>query len=494
MRIRSRMRRTRATTLFVVAAMAAANHAAAQPPPAVTIGDVAVSGSIRSRVEGWDWFDGAANGDYAFSGSLIRIGFRETRKRFSWQTELAAPILVALPDDAIAPGAQGQFGFGATYYAANANATGAAAVFLKQAAIRFTGLGGRPGQSVTLGRIDFVDGTEVVPKAAALAALKRDRIAHRLLGNFVFSHVGRSFDGAEYVFDAPGWNVTVLAARPTEGVFQANGWGELDVNVGYGAVTRQLQSSGNSAEWRAFVLGYADRRHGLLKTDNRPLAVRQADADDVAVTTVGGHFIDAKTTGAGTLDVLLWGAVQVGSWGTLSQRAGALAVEGGWQPSGLARVRPWIRGGYNAGSGDDDPNDAAHGTFFQVLPTPRVYARFPFFNLMNSRDAFAELILRPTATATIRTDVHALRLAAANDLWYSGGGAFQPATFGFTGRPSGGAAGLATLVDGSVDYVAGPHATIGGYVGFARGGPVVESTYPSGPDARFGYVELTLRF
>jgi hypothetical protein len=46
----------------------------------------------------------------------------------------------------------------------------------------------------------------------------------------------------------------------------------------------------------------------------------------------------------------------------------------------------------------------------------------PFYNLMNSRDAFGEAMLRPRKNLTFRTDVHALSLARSTDLWYSGGG------------------------------------------------------------------------
>jgi hypothetical protein len=47
-------------------------------------------------------------------------------------------------------------------------------------------------------------------------------------------------------------------------------------------------------------------------------------------------------------------------------------------------------------------------------------------------------MLRPAKRITIRSDIHGLWLANKNDLWYSGGGAFQPWTFGFNGRPSNG--------------------------------------------------------
>jgi hypothetical protein len=230
------------------------------------------------------------------------------------------------------------------------------------------------------------------PRNATLAALKRDRVASRLLANFGFTHVQRSFDGIQYVLDRPALNVTVLAARPTQGVFQVDGWGELDINVVGGAVTRQLAAAGNVGEWRVFGIEYSDQRNGLTKTDNRPLAARQRDRNHLNLGTFGGHYIAAIERGHGTLDVLFWGAAQIGSWGELMHRSGAFAAEGGWQPR--TQGAPWIRGGLDYGSGDSNPNDTTHGTFFQLLPTPRLYARFPFFNLMNSMDAFGEVMLR----------------------------------------------------------------------------------------------------
>jgi len=190
----------------------------------------------------------------------------------------------------------------------------------------------------------------------------------------------------------------------------------------------------------------------------------------------------------------VWGALQTGKWGALSQRAAAYALEGGWQPAAMARIRPWFRAGYDFGSGDGNAADTRHGTFFQILPTPRIYARLPFFNLMNIRDAFGEAILRPRKDLTFRTDVHALHLAAANDLWYSGGGAFQPRTFGYTGRPASGQSSLATLVDVSGDYAYNPRVTIGGYIGDAVGHAVAQSIYPTGTHIRFAYAELLVRF
>jgi Alginate export len=464
-----------------------------QAQTAVRAPHFTVSGSIRTRVESWDWFGGNPDGDYSYPGSLARLSAAQMRKAVDWQAELAVPFMFALPEQAVVPGAQGALGMGANYYAANDNSTNPAHVFVKQAFVRFKNVGGVTGQVLTVGRMEFVDGTEVAPPNATLAALKRDRIAHRLLGNFIFTHVGRSFDGVQYALNTGRHNITAIAARPTDGVFQVDGWGELDVGVVYGALTRQTGGTAYAGEWRVFGLGYHDYRDSVLKTDNRSLVVRRLDTDTIGIGTAGGHYLGVATTGIGTIDVLGWGAVQAGSWGTLAHRAGAIAAEAGWQPK-TTKLRPWIRGGYAYSSGDSDPNDDRHGTFFQVLPTPRVYARFPFFNLMNSRDGFGELIVRPTTRLAIRTDVHALSLADNADLWYQGGGAFQPGTFGYAGRPSNGHADLAALYDVSADYTVNPHLVVTGYFGHTWGGAVTQAIYPGDRGAQFGYAEVIVRF
>jgi hypothetical protein len=114
--------------------------------------------------------------------------------------------------------------------------------------------------------------------------------------------------------------------------------------------------------------------------------------------------------------------------------------------------------------------------------------------MMNNRDVFGELMLRPSKKVAVRSDVHSLRLANRNDLWYSGGGAFQPWTFGYTGRASGGQSGLANLYDVSTDYTVSAHVAVGLYYAHASGKLVVQSIYPAGPSANLGFIELTFKF
>jgi Alginate export len=241
------------------------------------------------------------------------------------------------------------------------------------------------------------------------------------------------------------------------------------------------------------VLEYDDFRH-ILKTDTRPLAVRKGDTENIRINTFGGHSVHAFQTKAGTIDLLAWGALQTGRWGTQKQLSNAIDFEGGFQPSILPKLKPWVRGGFYNGSGDGNPNDNKHETFFQVLPTPRPFAKFPFFNMMNNRDEFGMLILRPHAKITTSSEFHALALSNANDFWYTGGGAYQPWTFGYTGRSTSGRQSLANLYDTNVEYRFNRKFTFTGYFGYAQGLAAMEQIYPKGKDGKFGYVEMLYKF
>lgn len=455
-------------------------------------GKLRLFGSLRLRAENWQWFEtDAADSDYTFGASLFRLGLEQRKEKWDWHIEAAAPLLIGLPENAIAPAPQGQLGFGGSYFGANGRRDGS--IFLKQAFVSLKGIAGR-GSVLRAGRFEFVDGLETMPAEPTLATLKRDHIAHRLIGNFAFTHVGRSFDGLSFARDSKASNITLLAARPIEGSFQLRGWQDLEIDLFYGAYTRLIAGKRLQQEFRVMAMHYHDGR-GIPKTDNRSLSVRQLDTLNLRLTTLGGHYLNSSKLGSGNMDVLFWGMGQFGDWGLLHHRAGAIAVEGGYQFP--VRFNPWVRTGYFRGSGDGDAVDKRHTTFFQLLPTPRVYARFPFFNLMNNEDLFVQLRLKPHGQVFLRSDVRYLRLSSPGDLWYAGGGAFQKTTFGYAGRPSGGKKELGTLLDLSLDYNLTPKTVLGLYVSHAFGGRVIGNVYPQkGPHPGDGlfYVELTQRF
>jgi len=486
------VRHLRCGSLLGALLMGFVQKGAAQTPPSA--GGVQFTASARVRMEGWDWFTPStlADENYAFVATVLRGGIGATHPGYDWQVDVAVPILLGLPDAAIAPAPQGQLGFGATYRADNGSRR--IGLVAKQAFLRLKLGSGGAAPSARVGRFEFSDGQEMQPTDPALALLKRDRIAQRLIGSFAFTHVGRSFDGAQLARSTPGLDLTLLAARPTKGVFQLDGSGGLDIPFACAAVTKPLFSrpvGGRreaTAEGRLFALYYHDGRD-LGKVDNRPASVRSADRGDIRIWTYGGHYLHSFRAGPGKADVLLWAAGQTGDWGGQRHRAGAAAAEVGYR-TGIKALKPWIRAGYFLGSGDATPNDGSHDTFFELLPTPRTVARVPSYNLMNAKDGFAQLMLSPWPRWNVRTDVHLLDLAERNDLWYAGGGAFDEVSCGFGGRPSSGARSLARLIDLSIDYPPSPRLGATFYVGHVRGADVVRAIYPKGVNAAFAYLEL----
>ncbi len=313
------------------------NSAPAKKPK---LGPLEISVNWRARVEGWDWFEGSGgNSNYALGHSLLRIAVGQTNDHFDWLLEAAQATILGLPSNAVVPAPQGQLGLGGTYYAANGNDRKNSNGFVKQAFVQFED---QRRRNLKLGRFEFFDGTEVQPKDTTLATLVQTRVSQRLIANFGFSAVERSFDGAQFSWNAGKNNLTFFGARPTRGVFQVDGMGELDVDVYYGAFTRALETKHSAGELRVFSLGYVDHRTRVLKTDNRPQATRSADHGKIEIATYGADYLHVfNTVASGKFDFLAWGAVQTGSWGLQTQHAGAFVGEFGWQPP-LHILEPWF--------------------------------------------------------------------------------------------------------------------------------------------------------
>ena len=464
-----------------------------EPIPVGKLGPLDFSVSWRARAEGWDWFkDAVGRGNYTFGDSLLRVAIGQRREHFDWYLEGAQVAIVDLPNMAVVAPPQGQLGLGGTYFAANTGNTNNVDGFLKQGFATFKDF----GSSMKIGRFEYFDGNEIKPKDPSLATLIQTRIAQRLIANFGFAAVQRSFDGVQFSSNVGHNNLTFVAVRPTEGVFQVDGMGELDIDTYYGAFTMPVETAHSAGELRVFSLGYIDHRTLTLKTDNRPASVRSADLGKIEIATYGADYVHVfNTSMSGKFDVLGWAALQGGSWGQLAQHASAFVGEVGWQPPAKF-LKPWVSAGYSYGSGDGNNADSSHGTFFQVLTTPRQYARFPFYNMMNNEDLYATLNLRPTSRLALRSEWHTLRLANAKDLWYSGGGAFQESTFGYTGRPNPGSGnrGLANVWDLSADYQFTHMFGTTLYYGKAWGKTVIANIYPKDPNGQLLYLETNFRY
>ncbi len=467
-------------------------HSRPAPPVKHKLGPLEISINWRTRAEGWNWFQGkTGNSDYGLWDSLLRVGIGQTGEHFDWFIEGEQPSILGLPNNAVVAAPQGQLGLGASYYAANNNHSNVANGFVKQAFVNFKHIG---PAGVKIGRFEYFDGLEVKPDDQLLATVVQTRISSRLISNFAFTAVQRSFDGVQLSADSGRNNFTVVAARPTQGVFQVKGMDELNVDTYYGAYTRQVGTRKNAGELRVFAIGYVDHRTLVLKTDNRPASVRAADLGKIEIATYGADYVHVlNTTNAGKFDFLVWGVLQNGSWGNQTQSASAFVGEAGWQLP-VRVMKPWFSAGYSFGSGDKNPGDSTHGTFFQLLPTPRQYARFPFYNMMNNEDFYGTFNLRPASKLALRSEAHALRLANVADLWYSGGGAFQPQTFGYTGRPSNGHRSLGNVWDLSADYQVTRSFSTTLYYGHAWGESVIAKIYPKEANGQLIFLETNFHF
>ena len=490
--------------LLCVTALTALAGTLAEPADAqIRLGSLAtISGSARLRYEGWNWFDPGAlpandNHRYGFFAQQSHLVLKaDPAPSLGFLVDVENVMLLGLPDDANAAAPFGDLGLGATYFAPHEE-TNDTRTFLHQGFLALRSPG-HPATYLRVGRFEYNDGLEVMTGEPTLDWLKRTRLAARLVGTFAFSNVARSFDGLTAAVDQPRFNLTGLATRPRQGGFQLEGMKEISA-IDLAALTLTLKPGvlGAAAEGRLFYMYYHDDRSpadGVVKVDNRAAAARAADFASIGMSQVGGHFIQTLPVGRGVADLLAWGVYQRGHWGLLQHRAWAGAAELGYQFS-TTPWRPWARVGYNRTSGDGDPADSSHGTFFQTLTTARPYAQFPFFNMMNNEDLFAQLIVRPVAgRLSLRCDLHRLRLSNRNDLWYVGSGATQrTGVFGFGGRPSGDSRDLATLADLAVTWDPSPHVSLYGYYGHAFGGEVIDKIYQR-TTGEFAYLETTLRF
>lgn len=469
------------STMISVTAPCPAQQGSSHFPISISVYD-------RTRVDTWDWFAAPPKSNtYGYVESLLRLGVAQRVHNWDWQLELAQPAVLGLPNDAVSPvTAQGQLGLGGTYYASNNN-TEPAAAFLKQGFLRYRF---SDDKALRVGRFEFIEGQETKPGNTTIGWLQTNRIAHRLIGNFAFSNAQRSFDGADAHYGTGAWDLTAMAGRADQGVFNMNGNPELNVDLQYLAFSRS--ELGQHVLWRAFAAGYHDGR-SVTKSDNRTLAQRQADHNNIRIGTYGGDLAASIPAGPGNFDFLFWGALQNGSWGQLSHSANAAAVEGGFQLE-KAPTAPWLRAGWFRSSGDSNTADGTHNTFFQVLPTPRVYARFPFYNLMNSTDEFAQVMDQPSKRLSLRSDLHWLQLTSGKDDWYQGGGAYDNKVFGFTPRPGNGHSSFASVFDASADWQTTKNIAINFYYAHAWGKSVVGAIYPADRNTQYGYVEFVYRW
>jgi hypothetical protein len=471
---------------FVFFVFAFSSSASAQEPAKVT-------GTLSNitRVESWSFFDPypatspdqlVGNPDYTFVGDRAELGVRVDGVRFDLGSAFNYVRLENLPKDAIGPGG---FGSGAFYFAAT-GLSYSYQLYLSELTLRVSARDDRA--SVTLGRMSFTSGGESVSGNASIEALKRERLHARLVGNFEWSYYQRRFDGGRVDINRPDWHATAAVFLPTQGGFEEST--NLSMPKVQVATVAFTGSTGSQSEWTAFGTLYRDRRDGAAVVDNTHSPDRPVD---VTIAAFGGSHARVSPTRHGELDTVVWAAAESGDWYGQSHRAASVAAEVGHRWTGVAG-RPWLRAGYLWSSGDDDPADERHGTFFQMLPSSRKYALSSTYAQMNLTDAFVQAWFEPRGVKT-RIELHAVGLASGQDLWYQGSGATASTGryFGFSGRAAGGHSSLGTVLEGTVDVPLRKYWSVNAYAGTIWGGDVVTHNF-SGTRLGFWYLENVIRF
>jgi hypothetical protein len=476
----------------IAAAIAGGSGAFAQSSQAAPPTAAATVWTVRdwTRVEWWRFFEppsGGGNNTYAYPANRLFASVTRQAARYALTGAIQYVQFARLPSDALGPG---PLGLGAVYFA-HAGRSDSHQVYLRYLNVQLKNL--IPNVSVQAGRMPYSSGSESASGRPKIEAVKQQRIAARLVGEFEWSLYQRAFDGVRVNRTAPSWDASVVAFHPTQGGFEdAAGATMKDVTVVGGSGTLKPGRHVGGAEIQVFAFRYRDHRRVSAGPDN---SGRVAHAVDVGVNAFGATVIAAADDDHDRQwDGLLWFAGQTGSWFDQSHRAASIVAEVGHQ---WRRVRwqPWLRAGVDWASGDRDPTDDRHGTFFQMLPTVRRYAQSAVYSQMNNVDMFTQALLRPTARLATRVDLHRIGLASSRDHWYFGSGATQSrgTVFGFSTRPSNGSTQLATIVEGSGDYTVSRHWSIGAYLGVLRGGAVVQRAF-SDRDMTFAYVENSIQF
>ena len=442
----------------------------------------------RLRGEFVDWFatpfDSATpRFRYNFVGNKFQVGLRVTRAPYELFVQFQDSTLGNVPSEAV--------GIGGTYFANTMRSTQNGAI-LRNAWASTRSLFGVDGLFVKGGRQLYSDGLDAPAKQPNLKWIQTNRISQRLIGPFDYTHVGRSFDGGQIGYASELINVTGFGFRPTFGGYEVDANRELDITLGGVALNLPDSPRLGNTVGRLFWFVYDDERD-VVFLDNRPLAVRQADAGmSATIHTIGANAMHVLDAGPGLADGMAYGFGQLGDWQSQQHSAWAYGVELGYQLPDVWS-RPWMRFGINSASGDPDPNDDLHQTFFQMLPTAWLYAQFPFYNMMNNQDVFVQWIVDPHPMVNVRADLHWLRVNSSADLAYFGGGATKNDFFGYGGVPAKGRHELAYLAHVMVSLKPTSFFTVNAFYAHAFGQGVIDANF-TGRGGSYGFLEGIVSF
>lgn len=313
---------------------------------------------------------------------------------------------------------------------------------------------------------------------------------HRVLGNFVWSNVGRVFDGGRFLWDTDSIHAEVIATKVDEdGYFGADGSDNSDENM-YAA---QLA-------FKKLVPGALLELMYIQKNDQNDTA-NSATANGYAVAGDGsgvvihdiGARIDGKLPNLDAVDYTLEAHGQFGDYGDQDQKAWAFAGRAGYTCKEVA-WKPRFGVEYDFASGDDDQTDNDHETFDNLYPTNHWQGNYGFIDLLswqNMHDFRGNIKVSPTSKMTVQVDYHYYLLDEEEDGWYLAAGGLA------TARPAGGFTSnddnLAQEVDLTISYQLYKNVGIlAGYSWFGAEDWIEDNIGEI--DSSWGYLQTTVTF
>ena len=229
------------------------------------------------------------------------------------------------------------------------------------------------GVDLQIGRMGYLSGSEAPSGVPKIETVKRQRLDARLVGEFEWSIYQRAFDGVRVDVTRPRWRATGVAFMPTQGGFARAASTTMREVVVAGATlsSRPTSAPGRKTQVQAFGWQYHDARNVTQRPDNTG---RTSPGVDIDVSTVGATLLGAYPIGSGRPMYSRGASRRRGSGTATITAPPRWRVEGGYQWT-KAPWRPWLRAGLFHASGDDDPADDLHGTFFPLLPTVRRFSQ-----------------------------------------------------------------------------------------------------------------------
>ncbi|MBF0544570.1 MAG: alginate export family protein [Candidatus Riflebacteria bacterium] len=450
-----------------------------------------ISGAECFRYEDWDTFlakKSTLNHDYSYSGSRTTLNFKYKTDWSAFNATVNWVRFFGLPTN-------GSAGSGQSYYSQCGQDRDYSKVYFRYFNFVFKGLFGNKNDSATIGRFEYANGAEFKGDNKTIETVKSIRVSDRLFGLNNWTFFQRSMNGILLRKDSDRFQLAGSYWMPTAGSTSMDA-GDIIKNI------KVLTLSGTfkynkfipHQEAQLFFYTYKDNRDTTCsRPDNSGLNVK--NGMDINIQNYGFSLIGAYEYSQGVVDTLLWAVVQRGNWFELTQKASAFLAEVGYQWKNV-RWTPWFRVGINEGSGDKNPKDGEHGTLFQMLPASRAYAYSTAYNLMNNRDTFLQLILKPHPRTNLRMEYHRLKLVEGADRWYSGSGGTQVCgtSSGITVRTTGGNTDLGSTLDAWISYNFTKQFSLTLLTSRFRGGAVVESSFGSDKNQNLTTLEAIYTF